>query len=275
MNNSSNYTLIGSAAERYERNMVPAIFLPFAEDLLERVALQEGEQVLDVACGTGIVSRLAWAAVAPSGTVTGLDVNPKMLEVAQEVTRKENIPIEWREGDAANMPFRNGQFDVVICQHGIQYFSDRDAALAEMRRVLKSRGRLVASLWRGIEFNPGHRIFAEVLERNVNKEAGATRRAPFTLSQRDEIRELLANAGFVEVAICLSTRVTRFPSAEAMIRIMMAGTPLGVAMDNSDSHVLQKVIDEVTAKLSDYLDDEGLAIPMQGWAISARASVNG
>jgi 2-polyprenyl-3-methyl-5-hydroxy-6-metoxy-1,4-benzoquinol methylase len=116
MNNSSNYTLIGSAAERYERNMVPAIFLPFAEDLLERVALQEGEQVLDVACGTGIVSRLAWAAVAPSGTVTGLDVNPKMLEVAQEVTRKENIPIEWREGDAANMPFRNGQFDVVICQ---------------------------------------------------------------------------------------------------------------------------------------------------------------
>ncbi len=270
MNNSSNYTLTGSAAERYERNMVPAIFLPFAEDLLERVALQEGEHILDVACGTGIVSRLAWAAVAPSGAVTGLDVNSKMLEVAHKVAREEDVPIEWREGDAANMPFRDGQFDAVICQHGIQYFSNRDVALAEMRRVLKSRGRLIASLWRGIEFNPGHRIVAEVLERNVNNEAGATRRAPFTLSQREEIRQLFANAGFADIVICLSPRITRFPSAEAMVRIMMAGTPLGAAMDKSDAQTLQKVIDEVTAKLSEYLDDEGLAIPMQGWAISAR-----
>jgi ubiquinone/menaquinone biosynthesis C-methylase UbiE len=230
MNSLSNYTLTGSAAERYERNMVPAIFRPFADDLIERAALREGERVLDVACGTGIVSRLAWAVVAPSGAVTGLDLNPKMLEVAHQVAREEDIPVEWREGDAANMPFRDGQFDAVICEHGIQYFSNRNGALAEMRRVLKNRGRLIASLWRSIEFNPGHRIIAEVLERNVNNEAAATRRAPFTLSQSEEIRQLFANAGFAEIVISLSTRITRFPSAEAMIRIMLAGTPLGAAM---------------------------------------------
>lgn len=251
--------------------MVPAIFLPFAEDLVARATLQEGEHVLDVACGTGIIARLAWPAIAPSGAIVGLDMNPKMLEVAREVTREEGSSIEWCEGDAVSMPFQDNRFDAVACQHGIQYFSNQLGALAEMRRVLKARGRIVASLWRAIEFNPGHKIVAEALERYVSQEAGATRRAPFKLSQREEIRNLFASAGFAGIIISLSTRMTRFPSAEAMIRIMMAGTPLGTAMEGSDPQLLRTVIDEVTAKLSEYIDDKGLALPMQGWAVTAHA----
>jgi len=270
MNNSDAYTLSGSAAERYEHNMVPAIFEPFADDLLELANLVQGEAVLDVACGTGIVSRLAWPKVGSKGRVVGLDINPKMLDVARRSAPKKSA-IEWTEGSATAMPLPDHSFDVVLCQHGLQYFSDRLSALREMHRVLGDRGRLLLNVWRPVKYNSGHAVFADVLERRINDEAAATRRAPFKLSDRDELRALVSNAGFRDVAINLTTRVTRFPSAEAMVRIMIAGTPLGTAMSEQDASVLQQVIDEVTAGLAEYNDDRGLAIPMQGWVVAARA----
>lgn len=269
MNNTSAYMLSGSAAEMYERNMVPAIFEPFAKDLLGFADLVQGETVLDVACGTGIVSRLAWPKIAPKGRVVGLDVNPKMLDVAKSAAHRE-AAIEWAEGNAAAIPLPDDSFDVVICQHGLQYFPDRLSALREMHRVLGDSGRLILNVWRPVQYNPGHSIFAEVLRRRVNDEAAATRRAPFKLSDRDELRNLVTDAGFTDIVISLTARVARFPSAEAMVRIMMAGTPLGTTMSKQDTSLFQQVIDEVDASLREYNDDRGLAVPMQGWVITAR-----
>jgi ubiquinone/menaquinone biosynthesis C-methylase UbiE len=269
MNSPNAYTLSGNAAEMYERNMVPAIFEPFADDLLEFADLAPGEAVLDVACGTGIVSRLAWPKVGPTGRVVGLDINPKMLEVARSVAANESA-IEWTEGNATAMPLPDDSFDIVLCQHGLQYFPDRLSALREMHRVLGERGRLTLNVWRPVQYNPGHAIFADVLQRRVNDEAAATRRAPFKLSDRDELRVLVGDAGFRDVTIDLTTRVARFPSAEAMVRIMMAGTPLGAVMSKQDTSLLDEVIDEVTTGLAGYDDDHGLAIPMQGWVVTAR-----
>lgn len=265
------YSLTGSAAEMYERNMVPAIFEPFARDLLEFADLKRGESVLDVACGTGIVARLAWPRLAPTGRVVGLDINPGMLEVAQNAAQQSGADIKWAEGSVSEMPLLAGEFDVVICQHGLQYFPDKPAALREMRRVLGRQGRLVLSVLRHISFNVGHLIFADVLQRRVSEEAAATRRAPFTFSDRDRIRALVTDAGFRDVVVSLTARVTRFASAEAMVRIMIAGTPLGATMNGEDPELLRTVINEVTAGLSEYVDDRGLAIPMQGWVITAQA----
>jgi len=271
MNVRHQYSLTGSAPERYERNMVPAIFEPFAKGLLEFANLHEGELVLDVACGTGIVARVAWSQVAPSGRVIGLDVNVAMLDVARSTSAGAQAPIEWQEGDVASMPLADGEFDVVFCQHGLQYVPDRHAALKEMHRVLRAAGRLVLSVWRPVQYNPGHAVFADVLERHVSEAAAATRRAPFTLSGRDEIRGLVAGADFRDIVVQLDARVTRFPSAEAMVRIMMAGTPLAAAMAEADPAVLQTVIAEVTERLSAYDDDQGLALPMQAWVVTAKA----
>jgi ubiquinone/menaquinone biosynthesis C-methylase UbiE len=268
---ANSYALRGSAAEMYERNMVPAIFEPFARELLEVANLSKGESVLDVACGTGIVARLAWPQVAPMGRVVGLDVNAQMLEVARLASRQQGLDIDWAEGSVSEIPLDAGEFDVVLCQHGLQYFPDRLTALSEMRRVLERRGRLVLSVWRPIRFNVGHSVFADVLQRRVSNDAAETRRAPFKLSDRNEVRTLVADAGFQDVVIRLTTRVARFPTAEAMVHIMIAGTPLGAAMTNNDSQVLQTVIDEVTEGLLEYVDDRGLAIPMQGWLVTALA----
>lgn len=264
------YMLSGSAAEMYERNMVPSIFEPFANDLLEHANLKKGEAVLDVGCGTGILARLAWPQVAPTGRVVGLDTNAGMLEVARFAAQQRDFDIGWVEGNATKMPLDAGEFDVVLCQQGLQFFPDRPAALHEMRRVLGKGGRLALSVWRPIRFNPGHSVFADVLECRVSHGAAETRRAPFQLSDHNEIRKLVTGAGFQDVTTSLSTRVARFASAEAMVRIMVAGTPLGGAMGNDDSRALQTVIDEVTAGLADYVDDGGLAIPMQAWTVKAR-----
>ena len=270
MNAQHQYSLTGSVAEMYEQNMVPAIFARFAKGLLEFAQLHVGEHVLDVACGTGIVARLAWPQVAPSGRVVGLDVNAAMLDVARRAAEEAGMSIEWQEGDAASMPLADGAFDAVLCQLGLQYFSERHAALMEMRRLLRASGRLVLSVLRPVEYNPSHAVFADALERHVSAAAAATRRAPFTLSDRDEIRALVAGAAFHDVVVQLDVRVVRFPSAEAMVRIMMAGTPLATAMAEADPAVLQTVIAEVTTGLSAYEDDRGLALPMQAWVVTAK-----
>lgn len=271
MNTPNRYALAGSAPERYERNMVPAIFEPFARGLLGYANLHKGEHIIDVACGTGIVARLAWPLVTRGGRVVGLDVSAAMLDVARSVAEEAGMSIEWQESDAASMPIADGAFDAALCQLGLQYFADRHAALMEMHRLLRASGRLVLSVLRPVEYNPGHALFADVLERHVSKAAAATRRAPFVLSDRNEIRELVTGAGFHDVVIQLDVRVVRFPSAEAMIRIMMVGTPLAAAMAEADAAVLQTVIAEVTEGLSAYEDDKGLALPMQAWVVTAKA----
>lgn len=203
--------------------------------------------------------------------MVGLDVNAAMLEVARSASEEVGAPIAWQEGDIASLPMADGAFDVVLCQHGLQYFPNRHAALTEMHRMLRASGRLVLSVWRLVQYNPGHAVFADVLERHVSAAAGATRRAPFTLSDRDEIRALVAGADFHEIVMRLDARVARFPSAEAMVRIMMAGTPLATAMAEADPALLQTAIAEVTEGLAAYEDDQGLALPMQAWVVTAKA----
>ena len=121
------WQLEGSAAELYERHLVPAISSLWAADLVERAAPQAGERVLDVACGTGIVARLA-AERMGLGHVVGLDLNAAMLAVARSLPYGPGPAIEWHEGSVLDMPFPDDLFDLCLCQLGLQFFPDRVAA---------------------------------------------------------------------------------------------------------------------------------------------------
>src|SRR5437867_1567189 len=151
-----------SAAELYERYLVPAIFEPWAMALVALAAPQPGERVLDVACGTGTVARLAAQHVGPTGQVMGLDVNPGMLAVALGLPPPQGVPIAWQEGDAMAMPLADAAFDVVLCQQGLQFFPDRAVALREMHRVVAPGGRVALRGWRSIQYSPGFALLAEV-----------------------------------------------------------------------------------------------------------------
>ncbi|HLU68463.1 MAG TPA: methyltransferase domain-containing protein, partial [Kofleriaceae bacterium] len=118
----------GSGPENYQRYFVPAIGAPLAAALVDAAGPRPGERVLDVACGTGVVARLVAERVGSSGAVTGLDCNPGMLAVARSLPAS-GARIEWREGSAEALPLSDGSFDLVTCQMGLQFFSDRALAL--------------------------------------------------------------------------------------------------------------------------------------------------
>ena len=136
-------TYRGNPAANYEHYFVPAIGAPLAQDLVELAALRPGERVVDVACGTGVVTRLAAERVGDAA-VAGVDVNPGMLEVAR--TAAQDTAIEWHEASADALPLGDARFDVALCQMGLQFFPDRLAALRELRRVLRPGGRAVLNV---------------------------------------------------------------------------------------------------------------------------------
>ena len=144
MSQQERWQLGGNAPEVYERYLVPAIFGPWAPIVIAQAELQAGERVLDVACGTGVVARLAAQHVGTSGHVTGLDINPRMLAVARSLAPAQGATVEWREGDAVALPLAEETFDVAFSQLGLQYFADR---LQALRAVTRGWWSLRDALW--------------------------------------------------------------------------------------------------------------------------------
>ena len=249
MEQQTQWQVAGSAAENYEHYLVPAIFGPFAADLVELPAIRPGERVLDVACGPGVVARCAAEVVGPTGRVVGVDLNAGMLAVARTLPPAPGAPVEWREGDAAALPLPDGAVDVVLCQQGLQFFPDRPAALREMRRVLSPTGRLALSTWREIGRSPGFAALAEALARHVPA-AVATIRGPFALGDADALRALVTGAGFRDVAIRPLARTIRFASAGEFVRCYVAGSPLAGPVGQADDAARVSLLRDMAAALA-------------------------
>lgn len=271
MSKQPGWQLAGSAPELYEQYLVPSIFKPWAHLLTERATLQPGERVLDVACGTGMVARLAAQQVQPSGQVTGMDINPGMLAVARIVPTASEVTIAWREADACALPFEATAFDVVFCQLGLMYFPDRIQALREMRRVLVPNGRLGLLVWRSITHSPGYRALAEALERYVSPEAGALMRAPFVFEDRfEELHGLLASAQFTHIRIHADVRMVRFASPADFVQYSVAASPLATHVADSDDATRTALIHDVSMALQSYASDSEVAFPIEGCIAMAR-----
>jgi SAM-dependent methyltransferase len=256
-------------AGTYERCMVPAIFGPWAEDLVHLVDVRFGERVLDVACGTGAVTRLAAEQVGAGGRVVGLDVDARMLRLARSAARGPGAPIEWEEGSATAIPFAGGIFDVVFCQQGLQLFPDRPAALREMRRVLAPDGRLALSVWRAVECSPGFAALERALAGRIGAEAAIL--PAFSLGSADELRELLGQAGFVEASVRISRKLARFPSVGEFVECLAAGgsSMLGV-LGQLDADARLALVHEIEGELEPYIDGAGLAFPLESHLVVAQ-----
>ena len=265
MSQTERWQLGGNAPEVYETQLVPAIFGPWAPLLVAQAALRPGERVLDVACGTGVSTRLLAPQVGPTGHVVGLDLNPGMLARARAAPPPEGAAVDWREGDAGALPFEASTFDAVCCQLGFQYFPDRAQAAREMHRVLKPTGRLVTLVWRGLAHSPGFAALATALERNVSPTAAAVMRAPFVFGDStDALRGLLTQAGFRTVSVGADVCMVRFASPQAFVRHQVAGSPLATHVAAVSDDVREMLIREVTAAMQAHVNDDGLAFPIEG-----------
>ena len=259
----------GSAAEVYERQLVPAMLAPWAMKLVDLVEVQPGMHVLDVACGTGVVTRLAAERVGSDGRVVGLDINAAMLSVARQFA-PVGAGVEWLEASALEMPFPDASFDIVLCQHGLQQFPDRSAVLREIHRLLVPGGRLGLCVWSRIEGSPGMAALAEALERHAGAEAATNRRAPFALGDPDHLRALVEDAGFRDVDVRTVVETARFPSPEALVANQLGATPLST-LGAMTEEARQAVARDVRAALLPYLRGGRLAVPMEAHLALARA----
>lgn len=146
MNQPSGFQVRGSAPDHYAEFNAP-IMAPFVGAVLQRAGISAGDSVLDIACGTGFTTQRAAEIVGPSGRVVGLDVNPGMLAKARSMSVGSGVPVTWQEGSALDLPFDASEFERVVCQQGIQFFSDLSRATREMARVLRPGGSLAVSFW--------------------------------------------------------------------------------------------------------------------------------
>jgi ubiquinone/menaquinone biosynthesis C-methylase UbiE len=268
----SNPALI--AAQNYEKNVVTYTTAPFAAILLELAKPQLGEQVLDVACGTGIVTRLAAPRLGPSGRVVGVDLNPAMLEVARSIPAPEGAAIDWRESSALALPLPDDTFDLALCQAGLQFFPDRLKALQEMYRVLRPGGRAAICVWRSIEHHPTAQIIWGAIARHLNTTVSAINPA-LSLGDAGELRALLESAGFSEVAIVARSHTVRQPRNPQLITQILASVsgflPSLAALTKEERAALaQEVENEIAPAFQKYVEGDEELYPISAHIALAR-----
>jgi ubiquinone/menaquinone biosynthesis C-methylase UbiE len=243
---AGHWQLEGSAAELYQRYLVPAITTKWAEDLVDRAQPSPGEAVLDIACGTGVVARLAAKRVG-DGQVTGLDLNPGVLAVARSVP-SEGAPITWIEASALDLPFPLDSFDVVLCQLGLQFFPDQQKGLREMRRVLKNSGRVALSVYSPIERTPGANAFVLALDEVLGENASRIKRGEHSFVAPAQLETLLNDAGFGAVGVQAVTQTIAFPSVLDYVRFQLLATPMTALLKDKTGPDRQSIISSVTSK---------------------------
>jgi len=257
----------GSVPENYERFFVPAIGVPLANDLIQTAALCPGERVLDVACGTGVVARLASQLVGAAGTVAGLDINPGMLAVARSTT-PSGMAIHWHEARAEAMPLPDASYDAVLCQMGLQFMPDKHAALSEMRRVMAPSGRLVLNVP-----GPTPRLFVimgEALARHVDGEAAGFVNHVFSLHDTAEIENLMGGARFRDVSVQPASKSLRLPAPAEFLWQYVHSTPLADVVAHLDDERRASLERDVVTKWQEFVEDRTLVLDVRVVVTTAR-----
>lgn len=232
-----------SMSEFYDRYMVPLIFEPYARDLAIRMAAKAPQRLLEIAGGTGVVTR-ALADTLPAGTaIVATDLNQSMLDTAALIGTKR--PVEWRQADALQLPFGDETFDAVVCQFGAMFFPDRARAYSEARRVLRPGGTFLFNVWDRIEENQfADTITAALAALFPHDPPRFLARTPHGYFDRDTIARDLAAGGFAQPRefVSLAARSTaespRIP-AEAYCQ----GTPLRSEIERQGEDVLELATD--------------------------------
>lgn len=250
-------TQAGSAPATYEAFLVPAMFAPFADRLVELARVQPGSAVLDVACGTGVVSRAAARLAGTGGSVTGVDLGEPTLEIARSlVVEGAAAPITYLQSDAGSLKVADAAFDIVLCQQGLQFFPDRPGALSEMHRALRSAGNVAVATWTDIEHSP-FAVTAESLASHIGHDAGQMLRSPFALSDGDELKRLLRAAGFDDVVTSQETIECIWSSHPDWARLAISAGPVAQIFAAAPSEARRAVSTEVAERLAPYATADG------------------
>ena len=235
------------AAETYEREWVPAMLQEWAEHTADAAQVEMGHEVLDVGCGTGVVTRECLRRVGDAGQVTGLDLSDAMLTVARRIEPR----IAWREGEAGSLPFADESLDRVVSQFALMFFPDRTQAVREMWRVLKGNGRIAVTVAGAITDSPAYEVLAELI-RPVDPSYLDLR---FSLGDPDEISDIFRSAGVDHATVTTHQFPERFASPAAFVEAeVCTGAELTARFDGE---TWKAVLENAARELSPYVTEEG------------------
>lgn len=240
----SGFQLAGGAPERYEEFLAP-IMAPFVDEIVDAAQVRTGGSVLDVACGTGFVARAAAARVGPTGRVVGVDLNPGMLQLASVLGTSSAI--EWRQAPADQLPFAAGEFDAVLCQQGLQFFPDMQAAVNEMARVTRPGGHIAVTVWSPLHRSP----YMEAQYRAVSEILGPS---PSFLDafacSADTVSAAFRTAGLHDIEDREVLATIRVPWPDRFLAGHLSALPWGAAIAEKHANGLQLAAESMKRALA-------------------------
>jgi ubiquinone/menaquinone biosynthesis C-methylase UbiE len=271
MNTADSYQLSTRAAEGYERQKVPSLFGPMARATFDAISLPEGAHVIGVACGTGIISKVASERLSGRGRIVGTDLNPAMIEVARRTMPASRHTIEWFTCDVAKLPFEVGEFDIAFCQQGLQFFPDKPNALSEIRRVLATDGQLFLTCWKSV--TPLFQAVSDSLRLRIGDEIAEQALRPYAFRDANVILSLLRQAGF-KIDDASSLVVDRhLTPPHRSVREEILAQPFEQALRASGDATIDAIVGDVIVALEPYRSDEAITVPSEVYLFQARNDI--
>lgn len=259
---------IGSIPENYDRYLGPVLFEPYASEMVGRLNVSEGASVLELACGTGIVTRRLRDRLPPSARLMATDLNEAMINYAARKFRPEEA-VEWKQADATALPFADESFDAVVCQFGLMFVPDKETAIREAYRVLKPGGAFLFSVWDAIEQNDLAHIAHTTISTFFEHDPPKFYEVPFCLHDPEVIRSLLAGAGFREIKLSLLTLPSVSPSALEAAKGLVEGNPVIVTLNERRPSDVPKIVAAVAAAVAARCGDMPVRGRMQAFVCTA------
>ena len=254
-------------AELYDAKFVPALFAEWSPRLVEVAAIEPGHAVLDVACGTGILARTAAETAGADGRVVGVDLNEAMLTVAARV----RPDLEWRQGDAAQLPFADGEFDAALCQMALMFFPDRAGALRDMCRVVRANGTVAVCVPASLDDQPAYGPFVNMAVRHAGPVAESLLNTYWACGDLEALTRLFASTGLVVTDARTVAGVARFASPEELVATEVESTPL---IERISDQVYARIRAEANEVLRPYVTTAGtLDAPLVAHLVAGRRAV--
>lgn len=246
-------------AAAYDRRLVPWLFAHWVDRVVGIADLQPEDRVVDLASGTGLITRGALEVLGADGCVHGVDVDAAMLEYAGRTI--DDPRVTWHEAAATHLPLGPASVDAVICNQGFQFFPDRLPVLADVMRVLRPGGRLAIAVWGRLENNPWPAALAATIGAFLGEEVGEGTRTVCSLGDLERVRSMLRNAGFVDIDVTEVEVVARHPDIREAIDSQLAAVPFAAAVDELGARRTE-LVDAMARRLDPYTDPGGaLAVP--------------
>jgi ubiquinone/menaquinone biosynthesis C-methylase UbiE len=256
----------GSIPANYERYLGPFLFEPYALDLVSRLQDKKYDDILEIACGTGRVTKHL-ARLVKHNTITATDLNADMITVAKDNVHADTI--KWMPADAMELPFEDGSFDLVVMQFGIMFFPDKEKGLKEAYRVLKTGGKLIYNTWNKVETNEAIHEGRVIIESYFGDNPPIFYNVPFSMHDDRELTTLTRRAAFKNITTTLVKKEGISPSATDLAKGMVEGNPVYLAILERDPSLINTIKEHIRKVVGEKFGDHPLKSPLQAWVVEA------